>query len=208
MSSGQKQYKAIIFDLGKVVFDYSFDNTFNFIAALTGKDFSFVKNNFPLDDQWELFEKGLKTPQEISSHVSACIQHEISLTDFEKAWDVLYLDLYSGMEELLVELKRNYRVIALTNTNEIHAKVWRKKYANALSHFEKILSSHELKMRKPEKEIYQAAIDFLGMNPQEIIFLDDLPENIKAANEMGITGIQVFSFEQMKGELKERGVLI
>ena len=44
------------------------------------------------------------------------------------------------------------------------------------------------------------------MNPEETVFLDDMPANIKAAKECGLHGIVFRSLEQAKKELELLGV--
>lgn len=49
--------------------------------------------------------------------------------------------------------------------------------------------SCEIGKTKPDREIYDICVRDLGVKPPEIVFLDDRPENIKAAAELGIHGI-------------------
>jgi putative hydrolase of the HAD superfamily len=77
----------------------------------------------------------------------------------------------------------------LTNTNTIHNRIWRLKYADTLRHFEKIFSSHEIETRKPERESYQIVLDYLNCKPTETIFLDDNLENILGAKNLGMATV-------------------
>ena len=43
-------YEAIIFDLGKVVFDLSFDRTFQFWATASGRELDDIKSKFKFDE--------------------------------------------------------------------------------------------------------------------------------------------------------------
>jgi HAD superfamily hydrolase (TIGR01509 family) len=78
--------------------------------------------------------------------------------------------------------------------------------APLICHFEKVFSSHEIHARKPEYEAYEIVLKYLGLEPEDVIFLDDNPEYVRAASRMNITGIHVTSFEQMVEELKKLGV--
>ena len=51
--------------------------------------------------------------------------------------------------------------------------------------------SHDLKSRKPQREIYQKMLDLAQIDPAESIFFDDYYDNIVAAEEMGIHGYHV-----------------
>ena len=199
-------YKAIIFDLGKVVFDLSFDNIFQSWANASGKDFSEIKNRFLFDEVIEQFEKAEITATEFRREISYRLGMKITDKEFDKGWCSLYLDCYKGVDSLLSNLKRNFQLVALTNTNLIHSKVSEIKYAETFKKFEKIFSSHEIKERKPDPKAYQTVLDYLQLEPQQTIFLDDNMENIKAAEQLGIKSILVTSFEQLPDDLQKLGL--
>jgi HAD superfamily hydrolase (TIGR01509 family) len=132
---------------------------------------------------------------------------KLSDEEFDKGWCDLYLDAYNDIDNLLSGLKHKHRLVALTNTNAIHYKAWRVKYADTLKHFEKIFSSHEIGTRKPEEKSFKIVLDYLQCKPSETIFLDDNADNIHGADELGIATILVTSQEQMKEELLRYGLL-
>lgn len=196
-------YKALIFDLGNVVFEYSFDLTFQYWASASGKTFEEIKNNFIFDEVFTGFERNNITSAQFREIISARLGMHINDEEFDNGWCALYQDAFPGMDELLSELKKEYRLIALTNTNAIHATVWKTKFAGILLHFEKIFSSHELNMRKPEPEIFKVAIEYMQLNSGEIIFLDDVYENTAAAASLGMKSVTVKSTQQLKMALKD-----
>ena len=69
--------------------------------------------------------------------------------------------------------------------------------------FDHIFISAELKIYKPDPEIFQFVIDSLSQDPAELIFIDDFTENIEAARAAGINAIQFSSREQALLELAE-----
>lgn len=200
-------YKALIFDLGKVVFDVSFDSTFQYWASLSGKPFDEIKNNFKFDTFLGAFERGEISAQAFRESTSKQLNLSLSNHDFDIGWCNLYLEVYDGIDELLSELKTQYKIVALTNTNIIHNEVWTHKYAEILKHFEKVFSSHEIKLRKPEKQSYQLVLDYLQLQASQIVFLDDNIENIQAAQQLGIQSILVNTQQQMKINLQQLGIL-
>ena len=70
-----------------------------------------------------------------------------------------------------------------------------------------LLNSGCALLRKPEKEIYEIAMQRANANPQECLFIDDLLENIQAAKQIGIEGIHFLSSEQLKQELVHLGII-
>jgi glucose-1-phosphatase len=200
-------YKAIIFDLGKVVFDLSFDRVFQFWAHASGRPYADIKSRFQFDNTFAKFEKDEITPKEFRAKISKSLKLVLTDEVFDEGWCELYLDTYRGIDALLAILKQKYQLVALTNTNIIHSKVWHIKYAHTLQHFQKIFSSHKLKVRKPDAKAYQIVLDYLQVEPQQAVFLDDNIENVRAAEKLGIKAILVTSTEQMTAELQTMNLL-
>lgn len=201
-------FQSVVFDLGKVVFDLSFDRVFKSWAASSGKQFDDIKSNFVFDELFDKFERNEISSEQFRTKVSQRLDIKLSDEDFDNGWCDLYLKIYNDIEKLLIGLKRNYKLVALTNTNAIHYKVWRIKYASTLQHFEKIFCSHEIRTRKPEKKSFKIVLDYLKCIPAETIFLDDNVENIKGADKLGIATILVSSQVKMREELLINGIQI
>lgn len=201
-------YKALVFDLGKVVFDLSFDRVFQSWAAASGKPAEAIKKRFRFDLLFRQSERNEISPEYFRKALLQKMDIRLTDAEFDAGWCDLYLDAYPGIDELLMRLKTNYKLVALTNTNEIHEPVWRKRYAGTLTHFEKIFTSHEMGTRKPEALSYRLVLEYLACEPGEVLFLDDSEENTGGAEDLGIATILVTSFEQMKNELQRSGVII
>lgn len=61
--------------------------------------------------------------------------------------------------------------------------------------------SYEVRMRKPEAQIYERILALMGVTASEAIFVDDLSDNINGANAIGINGIQFKSTHQVIAEV-------
>ncbi len=201
------EIKSVIFDLGKVVFDYSFGRTYQYWATVSKREAADIKSKFKFDQPFQDFESGKINPSTFRNLINKQLDLSLSDTDFDNGWCNLYLDTYEGVEEILVALKRNYKLVALTNTNIIHSPIWRSKYSDTLKHFEKIFASYELGTRKPERKSFEIVLDYLQARPDEVIFLDDNIENINGAKELGIHTILVSSTTQLKEGLQKEGLL-
>jgi putative hydrolase of the HAD superfamily len=55
--------------------------------------------------------------------------------------------------------------------------------------FDAVVISGEVGMRKPSPEIYSLAAERLGREPERIVFVDDLPGNLKPAREIGMATV-------------------
>ena len=198
-----KTYEALIFDLGKVVFDLSFDRVFQFWASASGQQPAAIKSKFKFDEFFDEFERGEVSDENFRTEISRRLGLELPDHVFDEGWCSLYLDTYAGIDALLSSLKKHYRLVALTNTNNIHAQVWKPNYRATLSHFDKLFCSHELKTRKPERQAYQHVLAYLKVAPQQVIFLDDSAVNLEGAVQLSINTILVESQPQMHADLRK-----
>jgi epoxide hydrolase-like predicted phosphatase len=59
-----------------------------------------------------------------------------------------------------------------------------------------IIYSHEVGLSKPDPRIYQLACELLEVTPEQMIFVDDMPQNVEAADALGIEGVLFTSTAQ------------
>ena len=76
-----------------------------------------------------------------------------------------------------------------------------------LGRFDHHTWSCELGIAKPDPAIYRYTCEQLGVAPSDALFLDDKPENIAAAESVGLPAIQFSTVEALEGELSRRGLL-
>lgn len=129
------------------------------------------------------------------------IPREAFLAEY-RAWARGFLP---GARELLEELRPRYRLAALSNSNPLH---WARLVdeCGLASAFEVALSSHEVGWRKPAREMYQAALDRLGVAPGAVLFLDDAPGNVAAAAAMGMQAAVAVGVDGVRRALAQFGV--
>jgi epoxide hydrolase-like predicted phosphatase len=68
--------------------------------------------------------------------------------------------------------------------------------------FDAIVISGEVGMRKPEPGIFRHALELLGVDAGQAVFVDDLGENVMAAAELGLVGVHHTSYGQTALELE------
>jgi epoxide hydrolase-like predicted phosphatase len=197
-------YKVLIFDLGNVIFEVSFDLCFEYWSQASGVDEKSIRERFSLDADYEGFEKNAFPPEEFRRRMSDKLGLKLDDEEFDKGWCNLYKEVYPGMASFLDGLKNHYRLVALTNTNIIHEKVWKPRFSEIMTRFEKVYSSPHMGCRKPDAEIYEKVLDDLGIKTSEALFMDDNKDNIEGARKVGIESILVISAEQMMRELRGR----
>jgi len=65
-----------------------------------------------------------------------------------------------------------------------------------------LIYSHEVGITKPDPRIYRLAWQRLGVQPNEMIFVDDLPQNVAAARDLGIHAILFTSTAQAIADIR------
>jgi putative hydrolase of the HAD superfamily len=199
--------RAFIFDLGKVVFDYSFDETLSAWAAEANLTVGELTSRFKWDGTYERYERGELALEHFHRRVSEQIGFEIPFDRFEGAWTRLFRAEIPGIRDLLGRLREQYRLVALSNTNYDHARVWRRLFPEVLIHFESIFASHEIGARKPDPRAFQIVLDHLGMKSGEVVFIDDYADNVAAARQMGLKAFLFENTARLEEMLLQTGLL-
>lgn len=199
--------KAIIFDFGDV-----FINLNNNAVVRELKKFDIPELSDELRENNHRFEMGLISSEEfIAGYQKA--NPALSKEEIIKSWNAILVDFPRYRLEFLKKLakEKNYKLILLSNTNEIHIN-WIKEhvpfYEEFKGCFDAFYLSYEIKLRKPDAEIFQFVLDKNELQPGECLFIDDTKRNTEAASEMGIhiwnlepTREDVIDLFTTKGEL-------
>lgn len=198
--------KAICFDLGNVLifFDWKIaENRLNEIEPDLGYcTTQFLKNNRELIVK---LEKGKISDDEFLTQVKNHINSKIDKITLAKIYSEIFWE-NKVLTSLLPRLHQKYNLYLLSNTNAIHKKYGWEKF-KFLNNFDKLFLSHELGYIKPEKDIYQRVIDETKINPNEILYIDDVKEFVEAARECGWNTFHFSSNESLIDFLKANQIL-
>jgi putative hydrolase of the HAD superfamily len=72
--------------------------------------------------------------------------------------------------------------------------------------FDLFLTSCFVGLRKPDPKIYRLALDLTQHAAEQCCFMDDRPENIEAAERVGLHTVLVKDVQQLQAELSQLGV--
>ena len=113
--------------------------------------------------------------------------------DIQRIWNSMLLDFPEERLEFIEALaaKGDYRLFLLSNTNALHIPHVEKimgpeKFYRFKNSFEKFYLSHEIKLRKPNTEIFEFVLNENNLKAEETFFIDDSELNTKAAENLGI----------------------
>lgn len=116
---------------------------------------------------------------------------QVSKQDVIDIWNYVLKAFPKYKLEFLQQLSKenNFKLILLSNTNELHID-WVKKhisfYEDFKNCFDKFYLSHEIHLRKPDKEIYEFVLNENKLKASETLFIDDTKENTNTAKQLGI----------------------
>ena len=99
-----------------------------------------------------------------------------------------------------------FRTAILSNMGEELLRYMRQEFG-WLGRFDHHTWSCELRIAKPDPAIYRHTCEKLGVAPGNALFLDDKPENIAAAESVGLQAILFTTVEALHAELERRGLL-
>ena len=199
--------KVICLDLGKVIVDYDPTIPLNALGARSALSMPEIMQVLADREPLLQFDRGHYSRSDFYRTMCARLRLDVSTREFEQLWTSLFLPEPLLPESFLLSLKRRYRLLMLSNVNEVHFEFIWKNYP-LVRHIEDRLLSYELGCLKPEPAIYRIAIDRAGVLPQEIFFADDRPENVEAAREAGIVATCFQSERQLKLDLGRAGVVV
>jgi putative hydrolase of the HAD superfamily len=126
-----------------------------------------------------------------------------------KFWDAwaMILGKETKVLDVLLDLKKYYKVWLLSNTNPKHiSDELDNKYV--FPHLvDGAIYSYKVGLRKPDKEIYLKACELAEVKPKESVFIDDLSENISGAKKVGLKGIHYIGIVELNTSLKQLGLI-
>lgn len=108
--------------------------------------------------------------------------------------------------KIIKKLRKKYKVGLLTN-NWAENIEYQKKHFGNYSIFDVVVSSHEVGMTKPDKEIFIEAAKRIGCKLSECVFVDDWDKNVEAANKLGMKGIQFINNDDLILSLEKLKIL-
>ncbi len=181
----------IIFDLGNVIVDIDEASTFRALSAYLNEP---ATGRVPrsLITVIHAYEQGMIQTSEFLNEVRMQLPPELSEDQLIRAWNAMLLDIPRDRLRLIEQLRANYGVYILSNTNELHLD-WVNRFLNQnyqIDSFDDLvdyaLYSHHAYSRKPKPEIYRELLDRANISAESALFFDDKPENIEAAKAAGI----------------------
>ncbi|VPJ73024.1 hydrolase [Streptococcus pneumoniae] len=194
----------IIFDLGNVLIEW---NKKKILSKICKNDLEYnLFNKFVFQSNlWIDLDNGKISLEFLENQLIDEMGHQYQDQIHELVWNWFnYVDLYDEVYELIKQLKKkNFQIYVLSNTSSIFHILLDSVLSKVSSVLDGYVISCEVKMMKPQKEIYLSLVNKYQLDIKDCIFLDDLEENVEAARTLGIKAFQIKERKEISNILKD-----
>jgi putative hydrolase of the HAD superfamily len=192
--------KAVLFDLGRVLVHYDHVRTLSSVASVCNAGAGVPHL---MREQPEALQIGGMECDELHAYFVERAGATPSLERFCEAFCAgLARDERALAYAVQLEQREELLVGVLSNTNSIHVR-WLDENVPELRTFDLVMMSSEVGLQKPDPAIYRLALELLDVRPEDALFIDDLAENVAAAQALGMAGIVHRSWEETPALLEE-----
>ena len=201
--------KNLLFDLGGVIMDIRRLNCVASFERLGMKDADSFLGEYSQKGPFLQLEEGAISEAEFRTAVRQFIDGEVSDEQIDSAFCDFLVGIPKYRLEQLRELKKQYGIYMLSNTNSImwHSRIaedFRQEGLEREDYFDGIVTSFEARSIKPDAKIFHTVVEKLGIKPEETLFLDDSQKNLDAAAELGFQTLLVTPGSEFFELLNER----
>ena len=202
------EIEAVVFDLGKVLIDYDFERVLQKVSRGATLTPSEIRLRLLSSDFFFDFECGRISEREFHEKIQRSLNHSVGFDDFCDIWNSIFTQVISPTMEIFLEFRSrpNLKTGILSNTNVLHFTYLQQRmdFLNEKKH---VFASHEIRCRKPDAESFNFILKEMDVSAQKTVFIDDLAENIQAAQALGIHGIHATDVHAVRTGLTALGLL-
>lgn len=187
---------TLLFDFGGVLVDLDKQACLNAFSKLGIIDLEQYISNYAQSGIFLKLEKGQVSPEEFRNEIRKMTNKELSDAEIDNAWNSFLISIPEYKLDFLLELRKKYRVLMLSNTNAIHfeqraQEEFSKRGKKLEDYFDTCYLSYKLGMAKPDKDIFEHVLENEDAEAHQILFLDDGEKNIETARSIGFASYLV-----------------
>lgn len=187
--------KVIAFDFGNVIYKLHNESFIKKLERYSPLGHSKLFKEVFNSDEYELLEVGKISFDKYFRAMKKKTKLKMPKERFIKEINGRLNEIPSTLE-LIVKLKSRFKLILVSNANQINfVNVISK--SKAFKHFNEKIISYKLGYKKPSFMIYLELIRVAGVEPSQILFIDDKKSNVKGASKLGINAVQYKNYNQL-----------
>lgn len=175
---------VVVFDLGKVLLDFDYAIAGRKFAARGKLTFEQIALHLGQSPLLLRYETGELTTAEFYAQIRAATGFAGDLAEFADYFGDIFTPI-EPMIDLQARLRRHgVPTYIFSNTNELAVQHIRRRFPFFLT-FNGYVFSHEHHAMKPQARLYEVVEQISGRRGDEILYLDDRPENVAAGAARG-----------------------
>lgn len=200
MTTDLSHIDTIIFDLGGVLLNLSYQRTAQAFAALSGRaDAQQLYTQAMQEPIFDQYEMGLIGDEAFRDGLRALLQTQADDQALDQAWNAMLLDLPAERIRFVDSLRASKRVLLLSNTNAIHIRAFEQifaqtmqgEYAHIGQAFDQVYYSYQMADRKPHPSIFLSVCQEHGIDPARTLFIDDSEQHVLGARKAGLQAVHL-----------------
>ncbi|HZR02195.1 MAG TPA: HAD family phosphatase [Burkholderiales bacterium] len=199
------QISALLFDLGGVLFNISFDRAFEAWQSISRLSADEMRRAFSFDEAYQRHERGEIARREYFDHLRQALHLTGSDAEIEDGWNAIFLDEIPSTIRLVQDTRAKLPCYAFSNSNATHRAFWMAKYPSVIAAFDRVFVSSDIGLRKPEAEAFAHVAASIGARPESILFFDDTHENVLGAMAAGLHAVHVRGPEDVEQAVQAIG---
>lgn len=197
--------KTMFFDIGNVLIYFSYQKMCQQIAETCEMTEEEVHQQL-IDHQFgERHETGQVSSEELYNHFLTHGNSTPTQDEFLQAACSIFHPNYSLWPTVQALKKRGVKLLLLSNTCDSHFRYIEKNY-EIIQEFDYRILSHQVNARKPDRVIFESALEVCECEPEECFYVDDIEEYVEAARDLNIDAEVFTETEKFLGHLKTRGL--
>ncbi len=184
--------KNLIIDFGGVIINLTRNRCIEAFESLGVQDIrEQIVNNYQHKDLFMQVEIGSITTAGFRDGIRRLSGQALTDEQIDAAWIAMLDDVPDYKLNLLLDLRKHYNTMLLSNTNEIHWEWSERTCFSYKGHhvsdfFNRIYLSYKLHMLKPNADIFEYVLQDAGIKPEETLFIDDAMPNCRTAESLGL----------------------
>ena len=182
----------IILDMGNVLLEWNKDKILRGVVK-TEKDYMILDKAIFQSGLWERLDLGTLTREELVLKVVSLIGSIYQEKVQEVVWNwPSYIEIYTEVFPLLARLKeKGHRIFVLSNTSPVFYELLEEQLSPLNEILDGFVLSCDIKAVKPDRKMFEEILHKYELNPANCIFLDDVKENTKMAESLGIKAYKI-----------------
>ena len=193
----------IILDMGNVLLEWNKDKILRGVVK-TEKDYMILDKAIFQSGLWERLDLGTLSREELVLKVISMIGSIYQEKVQEVVWNwPSYIEIYTEVFPLLVRLKeKGHRIFVLSNTSPVFYELLEEQLSPLNEILDGFVLSCDIKAVKPDRKMFEEILHKYQLDPVNCIFLDDVKDNTKMAESLGIKAYQVKHRSDLVGILQ------